>query len=91
MPNRKPKIENNDELPRKVGIIYSDVRREYFPTEAQYITEKDAAKDAGVIGRYLESLGIAVLLYPGNADLPSVSWPGQTRDSDKPGRFNKRR
>ena len=59
------------DLPRKVGIIYSDVKREYFPTESQYITEKDADKDAELIGKYLETLGITVLLYPGNASLPA--------------------
>ena len=59
------------ELPNKIGIIYSDVHREYFPTEAQYITEKDADKDARLIGSYLETLGVTVLLYPGNALLPS--------------------
>jgi D-alanine-D-alanine ligase len=58
------------ELPKKVGILYSDVRREYFPTEAQYITEKDADKDAELIGSYLETLGITVVLYPGDAALP---------------------
>lgn len=59
------------ELPKRVGIIYSDVKREYFPTEAQYITEKDANKDAELIGTYLESLGIKVNLFPGNARLPA--------------------
>jgi D-alanine-D-alanine ligase len=59
------------ELPKKVGITYSDVQRGYFPTEAQYITEKDADKDAELIGSYLETLGIKVLLYPGNAALPA--------------------
>ncbi len=58
------------ELPKKVGIIYSDVRREYFPTEAQYITEKDADKDAQLIGDYLATLGITVFLYAGNKKLP---------------------
>jgi D-alanine-D-alanine ligase len=64
------KIANELDLPKKVGIIYSDVRREYFPTEAQYITEKDADEDARIIGTYLEGLGIGVYLYPGNAELP---------------------
>jgi D-alanine-D-alanine ligase len=59
------------ELPKKIGIIYSDVRRQYFPTEAQYITEKDADKDAQLIATYLETLGITVHLYSGNALLPS--------------------
>lgn len=61
---------NNYLLPQKVGIIYSDVKREYFPTEAQYITEKDAEEDARLIARYLETLGITIYLYPGNAELP---------------------
>ncbi len=58
------------ELPENVGILYSDVQREYFPTEEQFITEKDAEQDARLIGEYLDSLGIAVLLHPGNAELP---------------------
>jgi D-alanine-D-alanine ligase len=68
---RPAKKKNDFELPKKVGILYSDVKREYFPTEAQYITEKDADKDAELIGRYLETLGIEVCLYPGNANLPA--------------------
>lgn len=71
MPNMRPKPDINEELPKKVGIIYSDVRREYFPTEAQYITEKDADNDAALIGKYLEIFGIHVHLYPGNSDLPA--------------------
>jgi D-alanine-D-alanine ligase len=58
------------ELPTKIGILYSDVRREYFPTEAQYITEKDADVDARLIGEYLEQLGMQVRLFPGDAELP---------------------
>ncbi len=58
------------ELPKKVGILYSDVHREDFPTEAQYITEKDADHDALLIGDYLGPLGISVLLYPADAELP---------------------
>lgn len=64
------KFEVEVELPKRVGIIYSDVQRDYFPTESQYITEKDAEQDARLIGEYLETLGIAVLLHPGNAELP---------------------
>lgn len=67
---RKPRNGNNGALPEKVAIVYSDARREYFPTEVQYLTEKDADRDAAQIGRYLESLGIEVFLYPGDATLP---------------------
>jgi D-alanine-D-alanine ligase len=58
------------ELPGSVGILYSDVQRQYFPTEAQYITEKDAVDDARLISSYLATLGITVSLYPGNSELP---------------------
>jgi D-alanine-D-alanine ligase len=63
---------NGDELPKRVGIVFSDARREDFPTEAQYITEKGADGDAAVIGMYLESLGLTVYLYPGSAELPAL-------------------
>ncbi len=68
----KIKPERIEDLPRRIGILYSDVRREYFATEAQYITEKDADKDAELIGKYLEALDVAVFLYAGSADLPSL-------------------
>ena len=42
-------------LPQRVGIIYSDAKRKYFPTEAQYLTEKDAYKEAKIIA--YEDLG----------------------------------
>lgn len=57
-------------LPKTTGVIYSDVKRRYFPTEAQYITEKYAEYDAKIIARYLSKLGIKPKLYPGNSLLP---------------------
>ncbi len=74
-----PTTEKNDtefELPHQVAIIYSDVQRDYFPTEAQYITEKDAFDDARLIGAYLSSLGVQVCLYPGDAALAENSAQG---------------
>lgn len=56
-------------MPQSVGIIYSEVKREYFPTEAQYLTEKDAEHDAKIIGAYLEKMGIKVCYYPGTPTL----------------------
>ena len=67
---RAAKNGDEYELPKKVGIIYSDVKKEYFATEAQYITEKDADEDAKIIADYLETLGIHVNLYAGNEKLP---------------------
>lgn len=68
--SKPPSKKNGFSLPQKVGIVYSDVKREYFPTEAQYLTEKDAQKDAEIICRYLAKLGINTYLYPGNSLLP---------------------
>jgi D-alanine-D-alanine ligase len=59
------------EMPRQVGIIYSEVKREYFPTEVQYMTEKDAFDDAKMIGSYLEKMGIQPILYPATPNLSS--------------------
>jgi len=64
-----PSTKNGYEFPKKVGIVYSDVKREYFPTEAQYLTEKDADKDAKTIASYLDKLNIEVYLYAGNSRL----------------------
>ena len=58
------------ELPKTVAIVYSDARREYFPTEEQYITEAEAEKDAYIISKYAERLGVNAYTVPGNADLP---------------------
>jgi D-alanine-D-alanine ligase len=68
--DKKLKKNAEIELPASVGILYSDVQREYFPTEAQYITEQDAEADARLIGEYLAALGTTISLYPGDAELP---------------------
>lgn len=64
------RAESNGEVPRSVGIVFSDVRRDYFPTESQYITEKDADHDAALIAEYLRAMGINANLYPGDSSLP---------------------
>lgn len=62
---------NGFHLPKKVGIIYSEVKRRYFPTEAQYLTEKDAFSDARLVAKYLRRMKIRVHLYPGDETLPA--------------------
>lgn len=62
-------LSNGYSLPKRIAITYSDVKREYFPTEAQFITEKDAEDDAKAIALYTEKMGITTHLYPGNASL----------------------
>ncbi|PIS22026.1 hypothetical protein COT50_04190 [candidate division WWE3 bacterium CG08_land_8_20_14_0_20_41_10] len=62
---------NGHKLPpvKKVAIIYSFVKREFFPTEVQYITEKSAYDDAVFIGKELEKLGIETTLIPTNESI----------------------
>lgn len=57
-------------LPKKIAILYSEVKREYFPTEVQYITEKDAEHDAKVVSEYINRLNIETRLFSGNDTLP---------------------
>jgi len=55
-------------FPRKIGILHSEVKREYFPTETQYITEKDAEHEAKVIASYLQNMGITTQLFLGRPE-----------------------
>ncbi len=64
------KNNNHFRMPRSAGIIYSDVKREYFPTDVQYVTEKDAFRDAKVIAKYLKKIKIKPILYSGSATTP---------------------
>ena len=70
MVKKVPRIKDSKlDWPATVGVLYSHVRREDFPTEAQYITEKDAEHDAQIIGEYLGTFGLDVRLYPGDTHL----------------------
>lgn len=69
-PPKKSRPTPSGHLPKKVGIVYSEVKRKYFPTEAQYLTEKDAYRDAQIIAGYIRKLGIRPRLYTGTATLP---------------------
>lgn len=62
-------MKNGYELPDKVAVLYSDVKREYFTTERAYLTEKDSERNAGVIAKNINSLGVSVQIIPGNVEL----------------------
>lgn len=61
--------QNNFDLPKKVAVIYSDVKRKYFPTKEQYLTEKGAYQDAKKFEPYLKKLGIKTTFFAGNSEL----------------------
>lgn len=56
-------------LPKKIAILYSDAKREYFPTEQQFISEFEVKKRSEEIGKILETMGMSVALIPGNNTL----------------------
>lgn len=76
---RKKSTFNLSKKVKSAGIVYSDAKREYFPTEVQYLTEKGAKEDAEVIAKYFRKLGIKPKLYPANDSL------AQKLHRDKPG------
>ncbi|MFZ2199824.1 MAG: hypothetical protein WAV40_03485 [Microgenomates group bacterium] len=53
-------------LPKRVAILYSDVKREYFTTEESYLTEEGADLYAGEVAKYVEKMGIEVTTIPGD-------------------------
>jgi D-alanine-D-alanine ligase len=50
-------------LPKKVAILYSDVKREYFTTEDEYIAEEGADIYANDIAQYVLKMGIDVVCF----------------------------
>ena len=58
-------------LPAKVAILYSFVKKNYFPTFVQYKTEKDAYKEAGIVADYINKLGINCRLIAADSNLIS--------------------
>ncbi len=58
--------------PKSIGILYSEAKREYFPSDEQYITEASVVEDAKVVSTYLQRMGFLVKLYPGNNDLSKM-------------------
>jgi len=53
----------------KIAILYSDAKREYFPTEDQYISEYECQERAGMIAQCLSSMNIVAATFPGNNEL----------------------
>lgn len=72
-PNSRPLIAKNNHsgnhLPKKVALIYSDAKREYFSTYEEYLTETGAEEEAMTFFPYFKRLGVNVCLIPANADM----------------------
>ena len=57
-------IPEEPPLPKKVAILYSDVRRHYFATEDEYLAEEGADIYANDIAKYVNKLGIDAICIP---------------------------
>lgn len=53
-------------LPKKVAILFSDVKREYFATEEMYLSEEGADIYAGEVAKYVGKMGIDVVTIAGD-------------------------
>ncbi|MBP9670514.1 hypothetical protein KBD75_03885, partial [Candidatus Woesebacteria bacterium] len=51
---------------KKVAILYSDVKREYFTSEEMYLSEEGADVYAGQVAKYVAKMGIDVLTIAGD-------------------------
>ena len=58
-------------LPKKVAILYSDVKREYFRTEQEYLSEEGADIYAAEVAKYVGKMGIDVTTIAGDDHLAS--------------------
>lgn len=57
---------------KKIAILYSEAKREYFPTEEQYLTEAEVFERAKSLVPYFEKIGYQVEVLPGNNQLPEL-------------------
>ncbi len=62
-------INMEPNLPKKVAILYSDVKREYYATEELYLSEVDADLYATDFAKYITKMGIDVITIAGDANM----------------------
>lgn len=72
-PMDEPGGNNKDPLvlPKKVAILYSDVKRQYFRTEQEYLSEEGADLYAAEVAKYVGKMGINVETIAGDNMLAS--------------------
>lgn len=71
LPHTRPLIarhnRTNRSLPKKVAVLYSEVKRSYFPTQEQYLTEEGADRQAKSFIPYLNRLGVEGVALPADS------------------------
>jgi D-alanine-D-alanine ligase len=71
MNSDEPNNKSNDPLPlpKKVAILYSDVKREYFATEQTFLSEEGADVNAEIVASYVAKMGIDVITIAGDEQM----------------------
>lgn len=73
LPHTRPLIakinRNGGHLPKKVAILYTEEKREYFYTDQQFWTVEGSKKEAMDFEPYLNKLGIKCCFIAGNANM----------------------
>lgn len=73
LPHNRPLIakanRHINHLPRKVALLYSYAKREYFGTYDEYLTEKGARAEAEKFIPYFKKLGVKVCLIPATPNM----------------------
>ncbi|MBP9818043.1 hypothetical protein KBC75_04865 [Candidatus Shapirobacteria bacterium] len=63
------KNKNGGRLPKKVAIIFTDEKREYFYTEEEFLTVAGSEVEAREFQKYFDKLKIKTVYIKGNASL----------------------
>lgn len=73
LPHTRPLIAKNNrschKLPKKVAIIYTDEKREYFYTEEEFWTVAGSEEEAHSFQKYFDKLKVETCYIKGNANL----------------------
>lgn len=66
--SKPPPIDGKPLEHNHIIILYSEAKREYFPSEEQFITEEEVFQRAQTVGGYLSKMGFHVTLLPGTEE-----------------------
>lgn len=66
--SKPPSIDGRQLEHNHIIILYSEAKREYFPSDEQFITEEEVFHRAQIVGGYLEKMGFKVTLLPGTEE-----------------------
>ena len=73
LPHNRDKIakrnHNGGKLPKKVAVLYTDAKREYFYTKEEFYTVDGSDEEARAFGTYIESLGVKACYIKGDANM----------------------